>query len=69
MDAPLVGDRVRFTPCRRTNTTLEGVVVDKVQSQGGGIGYNLLCPLPGDPGRVLRVWCSDGEIEIIFPAS
>ena len=68
---PAPGDRVRFAPFtdRRRLVSTEGVLVEEIQGSSGGVGYHIMSPLPDDPGRLVRVWLSDGFVTVVSRAS
>lgn len=54
------GTPVRFTPFNPRYSTIEGMLAETITNTSGGIGWNIFCPTPTDPHRVLRAWESDG---------
>ncbi len=66
--APAPGDRIRFTPHvdRRRLVQVEGLVFDVLND---GAGFNVHTPVEGDPGRVVRVWLSDGQVHVLSRAT
>ena len=62
------GDEVRCEPRppnRRQALAVSGPVVDVLN---GGDGLNILCPLPDDPGRIVRVWQRDYDFQLVRKA-
>lgn len=51
-----------FTPFRTPrHCAVSGLFVEWINN---GDGAHILAPLPGDPGRIVRVWKLDGEITV-----
>ena len=68
-DAIKSGDTIRHTPKNKRFSVVEGTVVEQIKSPSGGIGYNVLTPVDGDPGKTSRVWENTGKIEKVSPAA
>jgi hypothetical protein len=63
------GDDVVFTPTSKRDSVVKGKLVESIKNTSGEPGYHILAPLPGDPGRIVRVWKSNGSIEKAEPAA
>ena len=56
-----IGDEVIYSPNNpKYEDAVTGFVADTVLGHGGDTGFEVLCPLPGDPTRTLRLWASRG---------
>ncbi len=56
------GDNVTFTPDSPRNTKTTGLLVEQIKNTSDAVGWHILAPLPGDPGRIVRVWAEDGKL-------
>jgi hypothetical protein len=57
-----VGDTITFTPEDKKQTPTTGQVSEVIHNTEGQVGYQIISPLPGQPGRTVRVWDRDGTI-------
>ena len=62
-----VGDYVKFTPTDPRGIPTEGIIQEIIKNGEGEPGLHILSPLPGDPGRVIRVWLRDGKVNKVEP--
>lgn len=55
------GDDILYIPKDRKQSEVAGIIVDVIHNQDGEVGYNVLSPLPGDPGRQIRIWAKNAQ--------